>query len=508
MSLETQPLQARASYAKRPRSQGRRSLRWLLLAIIGLTSLTLVITIALLVSILGDEALSEIGGDLQITINEAGTLSQRQTRAQTVGELIAEIAIEIPTDSALSHGLSEALVDGMTIAIMPARAVTITIQDSERILRTALDNPLDILRSAEIAVSAEDKIWVNGALARYEALSAWTIPARHIEIRRPVRLTIMIDDEETDLLTTAESVGDGLFEAGITLQPGDKIDRSAETAIVGDMTVTISRGIPVSLQVDGVVINARSSAERVNALLDELELSLFDQDYVIPSGDSEITTDMLIEIVRVTEEVISQSEIIPFDLRYEPNDQLNLDQRQVVQLGREGAREIRSRVRYENGAEVSREVMETAITEAPQNQVIHYGTKHALGTVNTPDGPRQYWRVLCMYATSYHPAALGGDDRTSIGEQLKKGIVASDPDIIPYRTEVFVPGYGTGRMADTAGWRSSPYWIDLGYSDEDWKSWGGYVKVYLLTIPQSGEIDYLLPAWTPIRSRPASNCVN
>ena len=507
MLPDTQQLQARRPIPGRQGQFRRRRLRWLLLAIVGVTSCTLTITIALMIAVLSSGAMGETGSQLRVNFNDGGSLSQHRTRARSVGELLDDIAIEIPSDAALSHELSAELVDDMTIAIIPAREVTITLQDSEMVLRTPLDNALDILESADINVSAEDKIWVNGALARFEALPDWTIPARHIEIRRPVRLTISIDGEATSVLTTANTVGAALAEAGIALQGGDKLDPAADTAIDGDITLTIKRGIPVSLKVDGVVIEARSSAKRVDELLEELEVSLYDQDYVIPAGASAISQDMLIEIVRVTDEVVSQSEIISFETRYVADAQLSLDQTSIVQLGKEGAREIRSRVRYENGVEVSREVIETEITEAPQDQVIHYGTKFALGTVNTPQGPRQYWRVLCMYATSYHPAALGGDDRTSIGETLRKGIVAADPDIIPYRTEVFVSEYGTGMMADTAGWRSSPYWIDLGYSDDDWKSWGGYVKVFLLGAP-SEAANSLLPDWTPIRSRPASNCVN
>ena len=482
-----------------------RPWRWLLLTIIGMTSCTLLLTIALLIGVLSG-GFSEIGSEVSITLNDGGSVSQYQTRAGTVGELLDEIAVAMPVDAALSHGLDEPLIDGMTIAIMPAREVTLVIQGEAQRMRTALDNPLEILRSAGVEVSAADRIWVNGALAHYEALPGWTIPAWHIEIRRPLRLTISIDDEEKRLLTTAETVGGALREAGIALETGDKLDPATETVIARDMTVTIVRGLPVMLQVDGVVIDARSSAGRIDELLEELGIALFDQDFVIPPADSAITRDMTIEIVRVTEEVISASEIIPFETRYAPDGELNLDRKQVVQLGQEGERVIRSRVRYENGLEVSREVIETVVAQEPREMVVHYGTRHALGSVDTPQGPRQYWRVLCMYATSYHPAALGGDDRTSIGETLKKGIVAAYPEIIPYRTEVFVPGYGIGTMADTAGWRSSPYWIDLGYSDDDWVSWGKYVKVYLLTIPDEERIDYLLPDWTPIRSRPASNC--
>jgi 3D (Asp-Asp-Asp) domain-containing protein len=148
-------------------------------------------------------------------------------------------------------------------------------------------------------------------------------------------------------------------------------------------------------------------------------------------------------------------------------------------------------VRYENGIEVSRAVIEETVAQEARNEVIAYGTNIVLRSIDTPDGPRQYWRRIRMYATSYHPAALGGDNRTAIGETLRKGIVASNPDIIPYRSEVYVPGYGVGMMADT-GPIHRPLFIDLGYSDEDWVSWSRWVDVYLLA-PAPANIQYLLP---------------
>jgi len=57
---------------------------------------------------------------------------------------------------------------------------------------------------------------------------------------------------------------------------------------------------------------------------------------------------------------------------------------------------------------------------------------------------------------------------------------------------VYVPNYGIGLVADTGGPRSTRLWIDLGYSDEDFRPWARRVDVYLLT-PVPAHINYLLP---------------
>src|SRR5690606_4830467 len=178
---------------------------------------------------------------------------------------------------------------------------------------------------------------------------------------------------------------------------------------------------------------------------------------------------------------------------YQGDAGLELDQIQLAQAGQNGVIQTSIRVRYENGIEISRTIEDTRVTQEALNEVIAYGTNVVLRSIDTPEGPRQYWRRIRMYATSYHPAALGGDNITATGETLRKGIVGSNPDVLPYGTEVYVPGYGIGKMADT-GALTRRLRIDLGYSDEDWVSWSRWVDVYLLA-PVPAQIAYILPRY-------------
>jgi 3D (Asp-Asp-Asp) domain-containing protein len=201
---------------------------------------------------------------------------------------------------------------------------------------------------------------------------------------------------------------------------------------------------------------------------------------------------MAVRVIRVTEEVIAEAFEVPYQTVYEADPERDLDTRAVTVAGQVGRDERRIRVRYEDGVEVNRRDEGMVRVQEPVNQVVRYGTRLVLRTLETPDGPRQYWRVLRMYATSYHPAALGGDNITSIGRTLTKGIVAINPRIVSYGTRVYVEGYGEGEAADTGGPRSTPYWIDLGYDDDNYRRWSGWVQVYLLA-PPPDDINPLLP---------------
>lgn len=481
--------------------------RWLLTSLILITTCTLMATVALFVSAIPVAAPVDAADRLTVSIRYGGALRQVSSAADTVAELLAEQDIALPASSRLSHPADERLREGMVLSITPAREVEIIDNENRYSVQTALENPLAILRQADIAVSAADKLWVNGALADYDALSGWTVPARKIEIRRAFRLIIIDDGESSTILSKAETVGDALFAAGIQLYLTDQVSPPLDSAVTDSLTISIKRAIPVELVLDGVVIEARTNAERVADVLDELNAPLFALDYVRPAGDSAVSEGMRIEIVRVTEEVVTVSESIPHENRVQPDAELNLDQRAVVQAGRDGAREIRSRVRYENGVEVSRDHIETTVVETPVNRIVAYGTKVVpLGTINTPAGPRQYWRRLCMYTTSYNPISNGGNLRTSTGATLAKGVIASKPNIIPYHTRVFVPGYGNGAILDTGGGPAgTDYWVDLGYGENDgFKSWRAYTWVYHL-MPPPERINYRLPGWTP-NSNWTGNC--
>jgi len=80
---------------------------------------------------------------------------------------------------------------------------------------------------------------------------------------------------------------------------------------------------------------------------------------------------------------------------------------------------------------------------------------------------------------------------TALGMKMRFGIVAVDPNVIPMRTEVYVPGYGVGFAGDTGGAIYGRR-IDLGYDDDNLVLWYKWVDVYLLT-PVPDQINYLGP---------------
>ena len=82
--------------------------------------------------------------------------------------------------------------------------------------------------------------------------------------------------------------------------------------------------------------------------------------------------------------------------------------------------------------------------------MVKVGTK-ALPPLQVSRGNGEVVRTLKVIATAYSPEDPGVGNRTSLGLPLRKGVIAVDPRIIPYRTKLYVPGYGFGEALDTGG---------------------------------------------------------
>jgi 3D (Asp-Asp-Asp) domain-containing protein len=159
-------------------------------------------------------------------------------------------------------------------------------------------------------------------------------------------------------------------------------------------------------------------------------------------------------------------------------------------------------VRYENDQEVWRNLEDEWLDREPEDRVIAYGTHITIRTLETDNGPIEYWRKIPMLATAYS-AATSGKSRdhpeygiTRSGLPAGYGIVAVDPKVIPLMTKLYIPGYGEALAGDTGGGVLGKH-VDLGYNEDqtipDMYEWR---DVYVLTpIPSPDKIRYVLPQW-------------
>lgn len=465
----------------------RKRRRWIILG-------TLALTLACIVTCVGVIVFSLIPSSpaLPVTIMVGDEAYQTETHAATVNDLLREFSLSINDGDTVSPIPDVPITAGMVVRIARARDVTLTVDSEVKSVRTLFTNPIDILNEAGLTVSGQDRVWVDGTPTNMVDMLVWPVPVTQISIRHAVTVQLDQDGQESIFKTASETVGEALFDAGVTLYLADSVTPELNTPITADMRIIIRRSSPISIVADGMTLETRAQGNTVGDGLAGAGVDLMGLDYSIPAENSPLQPGIVIRVIRVTEQVIQEQETIPFETVYQGDAALELDQIITAQEGQNGIEKVNMRVRFENGIEVNREEESRSLAVEPINRVISYGTNIVLRTIDTPEGPREYWRRIRVYATSYYPAALGGDNITATGRVLTKGIVGIDPTVIPYGTQLYVPEYGIGVAADTGGPRSTRLWIDLGYDDSNWVSWSKPVDVYLLT-PVPTEIDYILP---------------
>jgi len=318
-----------------------------------------------------------------------------------------------------------------------------------------------------------------------------------VQLIRPLTLRVSIDGQPRTLYTRAASLGAALWEAGLAPEPGDRLSLPLSTPLEPGLALEITRARALTVTLGGRQVQLCSAAATVGEALAEHGLAPQGLDVTIPPEDSPLPADGQIRLVRVSETVALAETLLPFQNQFVLSGEVELDQRQVIQAGQMGVVVQRERLRLEDGQEAGRVKEGQWTVTPPRDQVIARGTRAAARTLDTPSGPLEYYRAVTVYATSYSPCNQGYERcsrSTSSGTPLQKGVVAVT--LAWYRqlagSRVYIPGYGIGVIADVGGGIPGTYWIDLGYSEEDYQQWNQTVTIYFLT-PIPPNVPLVLP---------------
>ena len=411
-------------------------------------------------------------------------------------DVLNEAGINITEADQVSPKLNKLFFTPNIIRVKKAQALLVARDDIVDIVNSVDLIPANILQQAGIPLFPNDRLHINGDLVDpYQALPNNKSFMLQFDQAKPI--TLSIDGITSTIYSSQPTLGLALAEAGISIHPKDTLSLDPDTALLAPISVDIRRARQISVKVDSVLISDKSSAQTVGEVLHDLDLSLQGLDYTTPSESAPVPTDGNIQLTRVREALVIQKNETPFTSSYEPDPNTEIDQYSVVQPGQVGLAITRSRIKYENGQEISREDDPAWKASDPQAGILGYGTKVVTRTEVVDGQTIEYWRKISVYATSYAPCKQGYSyctTATASGIPLKKGIVAVLPSW--YRDmkfqSVYIPGYGHGTIADTGGGIPGRPWIDLGFSEENYESWHFWTTLYFLT-PVPPYIPYLLP---------------
>jgi len=288
-------------------------------------------------------------------------------------------------------------------------------------------------------------------------------------------VAVQLEGQTITANTFKTTVGEVLNELGVSVGPGDIVKPGLDTVLNYNQSVQVFKVFPVAVLADGKQIEISTTATSVEEALRLAGVEVGPLDRVNPAGDTQIEGSTTIQVVRVAQKMIYQTESIPAAIERTADNTLERGIQRTVNQGSAGIGRQTIMVSYEDGKEVNREVIKSEIIKSPINKIVAAGV---LTSVSRGGNRIDFQRAIEVRASAYSYSA---GSITSTGQKVKVGGIAVDPKVIAYGTRVYVEGYGYATANDCGG-AIKDNKIDIFFeSDKECKKWGvKKVKLYVL----------------------------
>ena len=317
-----------------------------------------------------------------------------------------------------------------------------------------------------------------------------------VEIKRLLRVNIVADGETVQVQMTGGTVADALEQAGVRLGELDACSHEPDEPVKDDMLVEVTRMVSVRIAADGSTRAYRVSALTVSEALEKCKIELGSEDRVAPRPESLLKSGMKITVQRVKTVTETETQEIDYEIKYLHTRDLVEGETSVLTEGMKGEKELTYQAVYVDGVLESRKLLSEKVAKEPVKEIVLRGSGYQVkapqlefiddgptpvpgstpkpggngdsggsynpgisvdttaGVLIDQDGKEvRYTRAITGECTAY--CIPGGT--TSIGLEAVRGVIAVDPDVIPYGTRMFVASpdgkivYGYGVAGDTGG---------------------------------------------------------
>ncbi|MGG0791801.1 MULTISPECIES: G5 and 3D domain-containing protein [Bacillaceae] len=275
---------------------------------------------------------------------------------------------------------------------------------------------------------------------------------------KPAQKIVMVQDGKTkDVWSTADTVDELLKDQNLSVKEQDKITPSKNTKLKANMEVAIDKAFSLKLVVGGDEKQVWSTSTTVADFLKQQGVKLNDLDRVEPELTEKVEAENTVNVVRIEKVTDVVEEPVDFAVITKKDDSLSKGKEKIVKEGKDGLISKEYEVIKENGKEVKRELLSEKVVNKKQDKVVTVGTRTTVAqasrgvtNVSSSSGKEIY-----VSSTAYTASCKGCSGVTSTGVDLKSNpgakIIAVDPNVIPMGSKVYVDGYGYAVAADKGG---------------------------------------------------------
>lgn len=213
------------------------------------------------------------------------------------------------------------------------------------------------------------------------------IPHRTLDFQVSSKnVALTLDGLNFKTSTSATSVAELLAEKEIVLGEHDALTPEKETSLFPGMHIEIIKATKIKISADGKIIESYVLGKTVREALRENQITLSRLDKTDPKIDSLIQNNLLISVTRINVEEIIQKEDVNFKTTVKNDAKLGWQEKKIETPGQLGEKEVKYRITYKNGKEISRVLLGSQITKDPLTQIEVHGTYMKLGKAASGQG--------------------------------------------------------------------------------------------------------------------------
>ncbi|TLS35121.1 DUF348 domain-containing protein [Pseudalkalibacillus caeni] len=237
------------------------------------------------------------------------------------------------------------------------------------------------------------------------------------------KINVTVNGETKTVWTTKDTIKEAVNELDFAVKEHDEITPSLDEKIQEGMDINYESAFEVTLNIGGKEQNVWTTSTTVADLLKQHEVTLGKLDRVEPEKGAELAGKAQVNVIRVEKVTDVVEEPIDYQTVTRKDSSLLKGKEKLVESGEEGRKAKHFEVILENGKEVSRKLVKEEVVKDSKNKVVAVGTKVVKPvvkqTVSRSKAPSKSSKEFYVRSTAYTANCSGCSGITATGFNLK-----------------------------------------------------------------------------------------